>query len=178
MDRRTFAAGTAMLPALALTACATRASIGDGTSVKPNEGLLAFKISSGVYAKLNYVKYEPSRSLSGFLSEMLVAPPGTFAVDMGDTYFVYAIEASEYMWGQLTIGMGAVADMHGSNRFVVKQGVITYIGHLSLNLLGRRVDMRSSDQEQDMRAHLAAKFPKYTATMAFQKAIAEFRLAG
>ena len=178
MDRRIFVAGTTLLPALTLSSCATRASIEDGTLVKPNQGLLAFKISSGVYAKLDYVKYEADRSMGAAVNEFFSGPVGKFSVDRGDTYFVYPLEAGEYMWGFLEIGMGHVARMHSSNRFVVKQSSITYVGHLSLEVVNRHVDMRSSDQEQDMRAHLAAAFPKYANSMAFNKAIAEFRLRG
>ncbi len=186
MDRRTFVAGMSLLPALQLTGCATRSSINDGVNIKPGEGLLAFKITSAVYAKMNYVKYEPSRTVSGFLGEMLVAPPGTFVVEKGETYFVHPVEAGEYMWGQLTIGMGAVANLHGSNRFVVNQGAITYIGHLSLSLFDRRTSMFSTDRgvtfvstnkEHDMLSYLRINFPKYMATMVFRKEIAEIRLA-
>lgn len=185
MDRRMFAVGLPLSTALQLSGCATRASINDGLTVKPSEGLLAFKITSTINAKLKYVKYEPGRSFSGFLGEMLLPPSNSFVVERGVTYYVHPVEAGEYMWGELAMGMGAVANLHGSNRFVVKSGVITYVGHLSLGRYDRRntifstdrgVTFSSLDQEQDMIAHLKANFPKYMATMPFQKAITEIRI--
>ena len=178
MQRRTMVAAlsAAGLPTFGLTGCATGASVQDGTATKPTEGLIAFKITSSLWAKLGYVKYEQSRSLRSFLSENLIASPQRFAVEPGDTYFVSPVVAGEYMWGRVELPMAA-AELHGSNRFQVSPRTITYIGHLKLDLVQRRIVMSSSDNEADMRSHLALKFPKYIETMSFEKKIADFKIA-
>lgn len=183
MHRRSFLKVASLVAPLQLAGCATRGSAPDGVPVKPGDGLLAFKISSTVYAKMNYARYEASPTALG----MFLTPRRTFAVERGEAYFVNPLEAGDYMWSEFIIGMGVQVNLSGSNRFVVSPGVITYIGHLSLSLFDRRTSFFSNDrgvvfsaadQEPDMLAHLKTHFPKYISAMPVRKEIAEVRVAG
>ena len=164
------------LPTLRLTACATGTSVQDGTVTKPTEGLIAFKIESSIWAKLGYTKYQQSRSSGSFLSENRMGSSQRFAIEPGDTYLVSPVAAGDCMWGKVELPM-AQANLHGSNRFQVSPRTITYFGLLKLDVVQRRIVMSGSDNEADMRSHLALKFPKHIETMSFERKIADFKIA-
>jgi len=172
MKRRTLVLAAA---SSVLGACATRASIEDGTQIKPSQGLLAFHITSNTNATLAYVTYEKESSFGSRFAENLVGPKGLFSITQGIAYFVTPVDPGEYMWSRFSIP-GRQARLHSSNRFEVKASAITYIGHINVESGFERVRLAVADREDDMRAHLREKFPKYLQTMSITKAIAQMRL--
>ena len=157
-----------------LGACATRGSVTDGSLMRPSQGLLAFKIESNTYATLEYTDLAFLQSVAAGTALNRGSPGGSFAITQGEAYFVTPVDPGEYMWSRFKLSWGLA--ILRNNKFVVKTNAITYIGHIRLSLAQQLVRLAAADREDDMRAHLREKFPKFLQTMSFDKAIAEMRV--
>jgi hypothetical protein len=171
--------GSRALLALALVAllaaCAARESAPDGSALKPNQGLLALKITSNVTANLAYNEFSSETSFGSRFAENMFGGKGSILVTQGEKYWVLPLEAGEYMWSKFSTG-NQFANLHTSNRFTVRPNTITYIGDLTIQHDGKRVRFLARDRETEMRDHLRRTFPDYYSSMTFEKVLAELRL--
>ena len=167
--------GIVVLCAWVLSACATFSSVADGNVLRPDQGLLAFKVDSNSGGNLAFVQFEKESTFGSRFAESMVGPAGSFVIKSGATYFVVPVAAGEYMWSRFTVYPKA-ARFHSSNRFAIKAGTITYIGHVRIFTTDSMVRISALDREAEMREHLKTNFPKYVETLRFEKAITEMRL--
>jgi hypothetical protein len=159
----------------ALTSCATTKSVTDGTPVSANHGVLVFHVNTKFsWAQLQYRKFSTNASFAYFFAEEITGPDGAFLNKAGETYWVKPIKAGEYMWSRLMVD-SRYADFHGSNRFTIKPGTITYVGHLAIEETSGSAHIGVEDKEQDMRDYLSKNFPKYAQTMTLEKSVTSFR---
>jgi len=160
---------------VALAGCATTRSIVDGTPVEAGHGVLAFHVSTLTpRTLLQYDEFNEGTSFGYLLTHDIIGPAGTFRTERGQTYWVTPIKAGEYMWSRLFIDT-EYATLTGSNRFTIKPGTITYVGHLTIGATQGIGHIRVEDKDRDMRTYLEEHFPKYAQTMKLEKSVTEFR---
>jgi hypothetical protein len=159
---------------LALSGCATSRSVADGKKISAEQGLLVFQVETRFpWAQLQYRKFSTKNSFGYFFAEEITGPDGAFFNRAGKTYWVKPVKAGEYMWAKLLIDT-RYAIFHGSNRFTIKPGTITYVGHLTIEEAHGSARIGVVDGEQDIRDYLAKNYPQYLQTMALEKSITAF----
>jgi hypothetical protein len=164
-----------VLMAIALCACVIAPVAKDGETLRPNQGLLAFHISSNADAHLHYSDYSSTSTFGSRFGEEMVGPKGSFHIKAGETYFVTPLDAGEYMFSKLFVDP-RFAWLQATNRFKVSANTVTYIGHIRINAVDKRFGLQASDRELDMRTYLADSYPAYFKSMGLEKSIAELRL--
>ncbi len=163
-----------VLTLFALCGCALP-NAKDGAALTPKQGLLAFHVSSNADGAVSYVDYADTSTFVGRLGEEFMGPKGLFRITAGESFYLVPVDAGEYMFSKLTVAP-RFAWLQATNRFKVKANTITYIGHIRLNVTDSRFGLQVRDQELDMRAYLAGKYPVYFQAMDFEKSFAELSL--
>jgi hypothetical protein len=159
----------------ALAGCSAVPTAKDGASLKPNQGLLAFKVTSSADAVLSFVAFSSETSFGSRLAEYTLGPKGTIQVSSGEKYYMIPLEAGEYMWSRLDVGH-RFAPLQAHNRFRVRANSITYVGNFRLVVIDDKFRLSVSDREEDMHKYIEETYPSYSKSMSFEKVIAELRL--
>jgi hypothetical protein len=166
----------AMLFALiTLCGCAIVPAAKDGETLQPNQGLLAFHVSSNSDAGLSFIDYANTSTFGSRFGEEMVGPKGMFRIKAGEVFYVVPMNAGEYMFSKFT-AYPRFAWMQATNRFKVSANSITYIGHIEINVKDSSYRLQALDRELDIRTYLADTYPAYFKSMSFQKSIVELRL--
>lgn len=164
----------AIFLAICLSGCATTANVADGTKVRDQHGLLVLKVTTALpWTQLQYRKFSTNSSFAYFFAEEFSGPDGAFLSKAGDTYWVKPVKAGEYMWSKVLVD-SRYAIFHGSNKFTIKPGTITYVGHLTIKEVGGSARVGVEDREDDMRSYISQNFPQYARTMPLEKSITDF----
>lgn len=161
--------------AIALTACASVRNAKDGETLEPNQGLLAFYVTSNADAVLTYADFAKESTFGSRFGEGMVGPKGQFKIKAGQTYYVVPLDAGEYMFSKFTVYPKFVW-LQATNRFKVQANTVTYIGHIQISVKDSSLGLRAADRELDMRSYLADTYPTYFNSMGLEKFIAELRL--
>jgi hypothetical protein len=161
--------------AIALTACASVRNAKDGETLKPNQGLLAFHVTSNADAALTYVDFAKESTFGSRFGEEMVGPKGQFNIKAGETYYVVPLDAGEYMFSKFMV-YPRFAWLQATNRFKVQANKVTYIGHIRIGVKDSSYGIRAADRELEMRSYLADAYPTYFNSMGLEKSIAELRL--
>lgn len=158
-----------------LAGCATTKSVADGAPVPAGDGVIVFHVDTQFpWVQLQYRFFTTKLTYGYFVAENLAGPDGAFYNKAGETYWVKPIKAGDYMWSQVLVD-SRYANFHGSNRFTIKPGTITYVGHLTIEQRNGAAHIGVEDREQDMRDYLARNYPTYARTMSFEKSLTAFR---
>ena len=168
MNRRT------ALLALGVTACATQQSILDGSNLAVGQGLLALKLMSNANGSISFVPYTAESGFGSRLAENLIGAKGVITISQLEQFFVLPVDAGEYMWSRFA-AIGRQADLRSSNRFEVKPGTITYVGHIRTFVNYDTLHLDVFDRVVEMRDHLREQYPKYYESLRFFKALAQLR---
>lgn len=171
VNRRTFLAA---IP-ISLAGCATSKSVSDGAAVRPNQGILALRLSSNRSGRLGFTPYGESTFGARFAENMFGAKETLLFKEDEDRFLIIPVDAGEYMWSKLEMG-NQYAWLLESTRFRVRAGQITYIGNLRVFVNGSKFSVRVADREDEMREHLRSKFPSYSNAFAFTKTLAELNI--
>ena len=169
MKRRT------LLIALSATSCATRQSVSDGSSLTSNQGLLAMKLASNAIGSISFVPHVPETPVASRPSESVLGSKGTIAIKELEQYFVLPVDAGQYMWSRFS-AFSRHADLRSSNRFEIKSGTITYIGHIRFFVRYKELSIDVFDKPTEMQDHLREHFPRYYETLRFEKFLTRFRV--
>jgi hypothetical protein len=172
---RPFLSAIVPLLLLAFAGCSAAPTAKDGESLKPNQGLLAFKVTSSADAVLGYVAFSSETSFGSRLAEYTLGPKGKIQISTGEKYYMIPLEAGDYMWGRLNVGH-SFASLQVHNRFRVRANAITYVGNFRLIVIDDKFTLSVSDREEDVRKYIEETYPAYTKSMSFEKVIAEVRL--
>jgi hypothetical protein len=163
------------LLALALAGCATMSSVEDGQKLEPGQGFLALHIGSNSAGNLWYTDYSPSTNFGQRFADAMSGGRGGVHVYQGERYWLLARPAGEYMWYEFNIGTSR-ARLYSSNRFVIRPGAITYVGHFRVTVADKRLRIGVRDGAADMQRHLAETYPAILKAHPFERQIAEFGL--
>jgi len=166
---------TLVFTVITLCACAMVPTAKDGETLKPNQGLLAFHVTSNADAGLSYVDYSSTSTFGSRFGENMVGPKGMFRIKAGETFYVVPLDAGDYMFSKFDM-YPKYAWLQATNRFKVSANTITYIGHIRINIKDNRFGIQAMDRELDMRTYLADTFPAYFKSMDFKKSFAELSL--
>jgi len=166
---------SALALVVALCGCSSVPVAKDGEPLRPQQGLLAFHVTSNADGRLSYVDFSDTSTFSSRFSENLIGPKGAFRIRAGETFYVVPIDAGEYMWSRLDV-YPRFAWLQATNRFHVRANTITYIGHIRLRVVDQRFGLQARDRESEMRTQLEENYPSYFRSMPFEKAIAELKL--
>jgi hypothetical protein len=161
--------------AMVLCACAVVPTARDGETMTPNQGLLAFHVTSNADAGLSYIDYSSTSTFGSRFGENMVGPKGLFRIKAGETFYVVPLDAGEYMFSKLDV-YPKFAWLQATNRFKVSANTITYIGHIRIKVIDSRFGLQASDRELEMRTYLADSYPLYFKSMDFKKSFAELNL--
>jgi hypothetical protein len=159
----------------ALAGCSAVPTAKDAESLKANQGLLAFEVTSSADAVLSFVAFSSETSFGSRFAEYTLGPKGKIRVSTGEKYYMIPMEAGEYMWSRLDVGH-RFAPLQAHNRFRVHANSITYIGNFRLIVIDDKFKLSVADGEQDMRKYIEETYPSYSKSMSFEKVIAELRL--
>jgi hypothetical protein len=159
----------------ALVGCSAAPTAKDGESLKPNQGLLAFKVTSSEDAVLSFIAFSSETSFGSRLAEYTIGPKGKIHVSSGEKYYMIPLEAGDYMWSRLDVGH-RFAPLQAHNRFRVRANSITYVGNFRLIVIDDKFTLSVSDREEDIRKYIEETYPSYSKSMSFEKVIAEVRL--
>jgi hypothetical protein len=159
----------------ALSGCSGVPQAQDGNALKPNQGLLAFYISSNADVALSYADYAKESTFGSRWSEYMVGPKGKFFIKAGKTYYLVPMDAGEYMFSRLDV-YPRFAWLQATNRFKVEANTVTYIGHIRMYVSDKGFNLGAIDNELDMRTYLADNYPTYFKSMGLQKAVAQLSL--
>ena len=165
----------ALMLAVALAGCATKSSVDDGQKLETGEGFIALHIDSNIAGNLWYIEYSSTNNFMARLGDAYRQTTGVHVYN-GQRYWLLNRPAGEYMWHQFNTGT-ATASLRASNRFRVKPGVITYVGHLQVHVAGNHLSLRARDGEADMRRHLESTYPAILRAHPFEKDLAEVGLS-
>lgn len=154
-----------------LAACVSRGSIADGSTIGPTQGLLVLKLTGNVESILNFNPYAESTAGSK-IAENFLGAKGGLQIIKGERYYVLPVDAGEYMWTKVMIGT-SYSELYGKTRFVVRPGVMTYVGHMKIWTTARNISVTVEDNEADMRQHLKVNFPNYSNNFKFEKSLTE-----
>ncbi|MDP3858763.1 MAG: hypothetical protein Q8Q73_13480 [Stagnimonas sp.] len=157
-----------------LGGCVTTGSVPDGQVLEPSQGLLAMQVTTNTPSALAYVDYSPVSTFGSRFAENMVGPKGQINFETGEAYWVVPIPEGEYMWSKFFSG-GRFSNIQSSNKFRIKAGAITYIGHLHINVQPTRFQLKVSDAEEAMRSYLQSQYPAYSQAMPFEKSLTEIR---
>ena len=166
---------TLVFTVIALCACVIAPTTKDGETLKPNQGLLAFHVTSNADANLSFVDYSSTSTFGSRFGENMIGPKGEFRIKAGETFYVVPIDAGEYMFSKFSV-YPKFAWLQATNRFKVSANAITYIGHIRINVKDGRFNLQALDREFDMRTYLVDTYPAYFKSMGFEKSIAELKL--
>jgi hypothetical protein len=166
---------TLLIMLIALCGCAMVPAAKDGETLNPNQGLLAFHVTSNADAGLSFADYSSDSTFGTRFGENMVGPKGMFRIKAGETFYVTPLDAGEYMFSKFTV-YPRFAWLQGKNRFKVSANTITYIGHIRINVKDNSFGLQAFDRELDMRTYLADAYPAYFKSMVFQKSFAELSL--
>lgn len=172
--RRGGALALMALAALALGGCATPHAV-DGEPLRKGHGLLAFHVNSNADAFLSFVDYADTSTFASRFGENMVGAKGSLVIKAGEKFYLMPVPAGDYMFSKFTMG-NKFAWLQATNRFKVRAGAITYIGHIRVQVANDRFGLRAQDRELDMRTHLAEVYPGYFQAMDFEKSVAELNL--
>lgn len=170
-QRRIFLASLPLL----LSACAVTKSAPDGTTLKPNQGVLALRLSSNKTGRFTFVPREESTFAKRWFEDLTGGKETLVYREDQDQFLVIPVDAGEYMWSKIEMG-NQFAWLRESNRFQVKAGQLTYIGNVRVFFNDNKFGIRVTDRSDEMREHLRANFPSYSSALAFEKALAEFNI--
>jgi hypothetical protein len=160
---------------IVLCGCAMVPIAKDGEVLMPNQGLLAFHVTSNADAGLSFVDFSSTSTFGSRFGENMVGPKGMFRIKAGETFHLVPLDAGEYMFSKFTVHP-RFAWLQATNRFKVRANTITYIGHLRINVTDNRFQLQAIDRELDMRTYLADTYPTYFQSMNFEKSFAELSL--
>ena len=164
------------LPAL-LSACAAT-SVADGAAVGPNDGLLVVQLSGNVYGSLGYERWG-DQSMGAMMAENLLGSKTSVAFGPPEDTLVLPLATGEYMWTRMSLLNQHVGRLQKSSRFKISRGAITYIGALRVNVASdnKQALVQVTDREAEAKALLGKRYPKYLASMPFQKTLAELQVS-
>lgn len=166
---------TLMFTIIVLSGCAMVPTAKDGDTLQPNQGLLAFHVTSNADALLSFIDYADTSTFGSRFGEEMVGPKGNFRIKAGETYYVVPLNAGEYMFSKFSVPP-RFAWLQATNRFKVNANTITYIGHIQINVKDGRFGLQAWDRELEMRTYLADTYPAYFKSMIFKKSFAELSL--
>lgn len=159
----------------ALWGCSSVPVAKDGETLRPQQGLLVFHVTSNADARLSFLDFSSASTFGSRFGESMTGPKGAFRIKAGETFYVVPMDAGEYMWSRFDV-YPRFAWLQATNRFRVRANAITYIGHIRIRVVDQRFTLQASDREFEMRTHLAQTYPSYVRSMPFEKSIAELRL--
>lgn len=157
--------------AAGLAACVSRGSIADGSTIGPTQGLLVLKLTGNAESILNFNPYAESTAGSR-IAENFMGAKGSLQIIKGDRYYVLPVDAGEYIWTKVMIG-ASYSELYGKTRFVVRPGVMTYVGHMKIWTGAKNISVTVEDNEADMRQHLKSEFPSYSNNLKLEKSLTE-----
>ncbi|NML45679.1 hypothetical protein HHL11_18165 [Ramlibacter sp. G-1-2-2] len=160
---------------LVLCGCATSPTTTDGASLRPNQGLLAFHVTSNADAFLGFGDFASTSTFGSRFNENMVGAKGQLRIKAGETYYMVPLDAGDYMFTKFTVHP-KFAWLQATNRFKVRANAITYIGHINIKVTDSRFSIQALDHELEMRTYLADTYPAYFKAMDFQKSFAELSL--
>jgi len=147
----------------------------DGDTLKPNQGVLAFRVVSNADCFLTYGDYLSESTFGSRFSENMIGAKGAFRIKAGETYHVVPMDAGEYMFSKLEI-YPRFAWLQSTNRFKVVANSITYIGTIRVNVAEKGFNLLAFDEELNMRTYLAETYSTFFKSMDFQKSVAQLHL--
>jgi hypothetical protein len=159
---------------LALVACTTPI-IEDGTELRPNEGILALRVSANATGWLGITPYGESSYGARVSENLLGAKRSLYFRENESRLIVLSIESGEYMWSKLAT-TSHYAWLLSSTRLRILAGQVTYIGDLRISFVEPKFSIRVMDREHDMRQSLASSYPLYSDHLPFRKNLAELNV--
>lgn len=134
-------------------------NITDTSVLSESEGILIARIKSNVPVVLEYYDHMSSTNFGTNLANYYSGPKGAIQIAAGDQYYVLHAKEGNYMWAYVVFGQRR-ADFRTTNQFMVRKGLVNYVGDITIQVSDLQMQMSSADHLEKARNYLRENFPK------------------